>query len=84
MGFMIALWKIDPYKQSLKVHKISLFVNNSIVLVFLIGINFVNYISDLNELIILILAIFINAGSFLSVGLAFVRLYYELKYGREL
>jgi hypothetical protein len=46
--FMLVLIKIKPYKQSLKVHTVTLFINNGVVLAFLIVINLLNYLEDLD------------------------------------
>ena len=42
--FMLALIRIQPYKQSLKVHTVTLIFNNLMVLVFLAVINLLNYV----------------------------------------
>ena len=82
--FMLALAKIKPYKQSLKVHTVTLFINNGAVLVFLIVINLLNYVKDLNEIFVLGLGFFLTFVSGLIVALTFVRFYYDLRYGKEL
>jgi hypothetical protein len=82
--FMLALIKIKPYKQSLKVHTVTIFINNGVVLVFLIVINLLNYVQDLDELFVLGLGFFLTGASGLIVTLTFVRFYYDLRYGKEL
>ncbi len=82
--FIVALIKINPYKQSLKVHTVTLFINNGMIMVFLIVINLINYVKDLDEIFVLTLGFFLTGGSGLSLTLAFVRLYYDLRYGRAL
>ncbi len=82
--FMLALVKIKPYKQSLKVHTVTLFINNGVVLAFLIVINLLNYVEELDEIFILGLGFFLTGVSGMVVCLTFVRFYYDLRYGKEL
>ena len=80
--YLLALIKINPYEQSLKVHTVTLFINNGIVMVFLIVINLLNYVDDLDEIFVLGLGYFLTGGCGLSLILSFIRFYYELRYGR--
>ena len=82
--FMASLIRIDPYRQSLRIHTVSLLANNAVFLVFLMVINLINYVNDLDSLIVLMLAYFVTGCCVCQIVLTFVRLYYELRYGREL
>lgn len=82
--YLLALIKIRPYKQSLTVHTVTIFINNGIVMVFLIVINLLNYVDDLDEIVVIGLGFFLTGGCGLSLILSFIRFYYELRYGREL
>lgn len=82
--FILALVKIKPYKQSLKVHTVTLFINNGVVLVFLIVINLLNYLEDLDEIFILGMGFLLTGVSGVVVFLTFVRFYYDLRYGKGL
>ncbi len=84
IAFMLALIKIKPYRQSLKVHTVTLFFNNGVVLVFLIVINLLNYVKDLDEVYVLGLEFFFTGASGVVLFLTFVRFYYDLRYGKEL
>lgn len=53
-------------------------------MVFFIVINLINYLKDMDEIVVLALGFFLTGGSGLSLALAFVRLYYDLRYGKAL
>jgi hypothetical protein len=55
-----------------------------VVLVFLIVIDLLNYVQDLNELFVLGLGFFFTGASGLIMTLTFVKFYYDLRYGKEL
>jgi hypothetical protein len=82
--FMVSLVRIHPYRQSLRVHTVSLLFNNTVLLVFLFVVNLINYVDGLDSLIILVLGYFVTVCCLFQILLTFVRLYYELRYGREL
>jgi signal transduction histidine kinase len=82
--FMVSLVRIHPYRQSLRVHTVSLLFNNAVLLVFLFVVNLINYVDGLDSLVILVLGYFVTVCCFFQILLTFVRLYYELRYGREL
>lgn len=82
--FMLALIKIKPYRQSLKVHTVTLFFNNGVVLVFLVVIYLLNYVEDLDEVFVLGFGFFLTGASGVILFLTFVRFYYDLRYGKEL
>jgi tagaturonate reductase len=61
-----------------------LIINNGVVLAFLIVINLLNYVEELEEIFILGLGFFLTGVSGMVVCLTFVRFYYDLRYGKEL
>jgi hypothetical protein len=81
---LIALVKIDPYRQSLTIHKVGLIFSNTLFLVYLAVINLINYVKDLDNLVILLLGYVITFGCAVMMVMTLVRLYYELRYGEEL
>ena len=81
---MIVIFCIKPYKMSLKVHTIGMFLNNAIYLVFLIIINFINYMPTMQPSIAMYFGYAMIAFCIVSIIITIVRLYYELRYGREL
>jgi len=50
--------------------------------VFLIVINLLNYLLNVDEIVILALGYFLVGGSAISYCLTFIRLYYEIRYGK--
>jgi hypothetical protein len=81
---MIVIFCINPYKMSLKVHTIGMLLNNFIYLVFLIIINFINYMQKMQPAIAMFFGYAMIAFCFVSIVITIIRLYYELRYGREL
>jgi len=79
--YMIALKRIDPYQQSLNVHKYGLFLCQAVYLVFLIVINFINIVGIKTEIISLIIVytILVLCGEIICFTI--IRLYYEYRYG---
>jgi hypothetical protein len=82
--YIIALLIIHPYKQSLRVHSITLLINQCVYLVFLIFINLINFVKDIDEILVLMMGYFITGCCGVLVLLTAVRLYYELRYGEAL
>jgi hypothetical protein len=82
--YTIALIVIHPYKQSLRVHSITLLINQMVFIVFLVFINLINLIKDMNELLIIILGYFITGCCGFLMILTGVRLYYELRFGEAM
>ena len=82
--YIIALIMIHPYKQSLRVHSITLLINQCVFLVFLIFINLINFVKDIDEILVLMMGYFITGCCGVLVLLTAVRLYYELRYGEAL
>jgi cysteine-rich repeat protein len=82
--YTIALIAIHPYKQSLKVHTITLLINHGLLIAFLVVINFINLIPDMDELLIVMMGYFLTGFCGMLMILTVVRLYFELKYGEEL
>lgn len=76
--------KIDPYRQSLSIHKVGLIISNVLFFVYLAVINLINYVKNLDNLIILLLGYVITFGCGLVIIMTLVRLYYELRYGEKL
>ena len=65
-------------------HTVTLFINNGVVFVFLIVINLLNYLEDLDEIFILGMGFLLTGVSGVVVFLTFVRFYYDLRYGKGL
>lgn len=84
IAHMVLIYIIDPYKQSLKVHTVGLMFNNFVYLVYLVIINVINYSEDIHNDVTLGLGYTVIVCCFISVIITLVRLYYELKYGKEL
>jgi uncharacterized membrane protein len=84
MAHMVCLYLIDPYKQSLRVHTVGIIFNNVIYFIFLVIINVINYAEDLHKDVTLGLGYGMIALGFISIIITAVRLYYELRYGKEL
>jgi hypothetical protein len=82
--YTISLIAIHPYKQSLKVHTITLLLNQALLIVFLVIINFINLFPDMDELLILMMGYFLTGCCGLLILLTVIRLYFELRYGEEL
>ena len=82
--YTLALIVIHPYKQSLRVHTITLLINQCLYIVFLVVVNFINLIKDMDELLIIMLGYFLTGCCGLLVLLTFIRLYFELRYGEAL
>jgi amino acid transporter len=82
--YIIALLMIHPYKQSLRVHSITLLINQCVYLVFLIFINLINFVKGIDEILVLMMGYFITGCCGVLVLLTAVRLYYELRYGEAL
>jgi hypothetical protein len=74
--YFIALIQIDPYQQSLKIHKFTLIFNNALYLLFIFVINLINYIDNLDSIIVLLLAYLVTFCCGIGIMLTFVRLYY--------
>ena len=84
LAYIIALIVVHPYKQSLRVHTVTLLINQIVYLIFLFFINLINFIKEMDELLIMMLGYFITGCCGVLMILTAVRLYYELKYGEAL
>lgn len=84
MVHMVCLYLIDPYKQSLKVHSVGIIFNNIVYFIFLVIINVINYTDDIHKDLALGLGYGIIVLGSISIIITIVRLYYELRYGKEL
>jgi hypothetical protein len=82
--YTVTLIAIDPYKQSLRVHTVTLTINQCVFIVFLVFINLINFNKDMDELLIIILGYFMTGLCGLLMTLTAVRLYYELRFGEAL
>lgn len=82
--YTVILIAIDPYKQSLRVHTVTLMINQCFLIVFLVFINLINLNKDMDELLIIILGYFMTGLCGLLMILTAVRLYYELRFGEAL
>lgn len=79
--FLIAVSLINPYRQSLTVHTVTLFINHGVYTVFLVVVNLVNSLESLDERIVLWTGYFITFSCCVVMVLTLVRLYYEYWYG---
>jgi hypothetical protein len=84
IAYTIALIIIHPYKQSLRVHTVTLLINQIVYLVFLFFINLINFVKEMDETLIMILGYFITGCCGILMIFTVLRLYYELKYGEAL
>jgi hypothetical protein len=75
---------IHPYRQSLRVHSITLILNHVVYIVFLVVVNLINLVNEIDESLVLMLGFFIPGCCALLIILSVVRLYYELRYGEAL
>lgn len=82
--YTITLIAIHPYKQSLKVHTITLLINQALLIAFLVVINFINLFPDMDEMLIIMMGYFLTGCCGLLILLTVIRLYFELRYGEEL
>jgi hypothetical protein len=82
--FAIALPLIKPYKQSLRIHAVALYLNQALYFVFLVFINLINFVPDIDEFICLCMGYFVSGMVWLLIILTLVRLYYEIRYGEAL
>jgi hypothetical protein len=60
--YMLVLLKINPYKQSLTIHKVSLIYGNVLFFLYLIVINLINYVKELDSIVVLLLGYMITGG----------------------
>jgi hypothetical protein len=74
--YAISLLFIQPYKQSLRIHAFTLYMNQVLYGVFLIVINLINLVSYLNEAMILYIGYAITGWVVFLIILTFVRLFY--------
>jgi len=74
--YMAILFKISPYQLSLNVHSVGMWINQFILLIVLVFVNLVNYLGNIDEILVLVLGFFIVAISGIVVVLGGVRLYY--------
>jgi hypothetical protein len=82
--YMAILIKIRPYQMSLHVHSVGLFINQIILLIVLVFVNLLNYVGDLNEILVLALGFLIVGVCAFTVVIGVIRLYFEYRYGRVL
>jgi hypothetical protein len=84
LGFILILLKIKPYKQSLRIHQVSLIINHLLYAVFMVIINLINFLDTIKEIIILCLGYFIAGCVGMLILLTILRLYYEIRFGERL
>ncbi len=82
--YAISLLFIKPYKQSLRIHSFTLYINQLLYFCFLVVINLINFLDTLEEFILLCLGYGITGWVGILIILTFVRLYYEIRYGEAL
>ena len=81
VAYMIIVLVINPYRQSLRVHSISIIFYQVVYLIFLCVINMINFVSNLSETIILVLGYFITFSCVVLLIVTSIRYYYEYRYG---
>ncbi len=82
--YTIALVVVHPYRQSLRVHTVTLLINQVVYAVFLAFINLINMVDEIDEILVIMLGYFIKGCCGFLMILTGVRLYYELRYGEAL
>ena len=82
--FATSLLIIQPYKQSLRIHAFTLYMNQVLYGIFLIVINLINMVNFVNEAMILYIGYGITGWVGVLILMTFVRLYYEIRYGEAL
>jgi len=48
LAHLIIIYFINPYQQSLKVHTFGMMFSNAILLIWLVAINLINYLDEIN------------------------------------
>ena len=79
--FIIIIVWINPYRQSLRVHTLTLFVNHGVYTIFLVVLNLINFVKNVDEIIILGIGYFIMVSCFVVMILSVIRIYYQYRYG---
>ncbi len=82
--YTIALIVIHPYRQSLRVHTVTLLINQCVLIVFLTFINLINMVEEIDELLVIMMGYFITGCCGCLMLLTGIRLYFELRYGEAL
>ncbi len=82
--YAISLLFIQPYKQSLRVHAFTLYMNQLLYFCFLVVINLINLVDSLDGFVMLCVGYAITGWVGILLILSFVRLYYEIRYGEAL
>ena len=82
--YLTYLIRTNPYRQCLRIHALVLYINHSLYLIFLVVINLVNFILNIDEIVILGLGYLLTGSCGCLVVLSIVRLYYEYRYGEKL
>jgi hypothetical protein len=75
---------INPYKMSLRIHTVGLFTCQAVYGLFLVFINLVNFLDEMDDIGVLLIAYLILGCSGFIIVFKIMRLYYEYKYGEEL
>lgn len=74
--FIVLIVKINPYRQSLRIHTVTLWINHLVYVVFLVVLNVINFVERINEIIVIAMGYFITIGCGVLVVLSMIRLYY--------
>lgn len=82
--YLILIIIIQPYKQALRIHSVTLYFNQFLYLVFLVFINLINLVNVIDDFLVLCFGYFVIGCVYLLILLSVVRLYYEIRYGEAL
>ncbi len=82
--YTIALVIVHPYRQSLRVHTVTILINQAVYIIFLAFINLINLVDNIDEFLVIMMGYFITGCCGFLMLLTGVRLYYELRYGETL
>ncbi len=84
LTYIVYLFKLQPYKQCLKIHSIGVIFNRAVFLAFLGFVTLKNLVAGINEVVMLGMCFLIVGSVFIMIVLSFIRLYYDLRFGEEL
>ena len=73
--YTIALVAVHPYRQSLRVHTVTILINHAVYIVFLAFISLINLVDDIDEFQVIMMGYFITGCCGFLMFLTVVRLY---------
>ncbi len=79
--FIIIIISINPYRQSLRIHTVTLLINHGVYTIFLVVLNIINFVEKVDEIIILGMGYLIMVSCFVVMVLSIIRIYYQYRYG---